>query len=139
VLLIGAGGCRAFVRGGEGHPVKKQTRVMSVTLLEKPGSPECEAKFSTLNYHAFNGDEIAWEITNTCQLPQTAWVEVKPGTPNPFTDPKGKWEVGPINKGDTQNTDLVVGPKGTVPPGVYQFNIVVKGGKSYDPRLEIDP
>jgi hypothetical protein len=140
LLLTGAGGCRSFFPGGGGgHPIKKQKRPITIVLLQKQNSTECEARFSALPYHAFNDDEIAWEITNACPSPQTVTVAVNSLNRSPFTDP-GPWHVASIANGATDDhTVLTVGPKGTVPAGPYKFDIIVLNGQRYDPILEIDP
>ncbi len=133
-LIVGAAGCGFLGGGGRTHT--KQTRPIAVTLLQKKGSTECEAKFSGRPQHAFDGDDIAWEFTNACDSDQTVTLAVNPGSTNPFTDPP-PWTLPPIKSGDMADKVLTVAA--SAPPGTYKFDIIVLNGKRYDPILEIDP
>ncbi len=143
-LLVGFAGCSRPGEQGAGttHPARKQKRPIAITLLLKTvgGTIVCQAKFSGRANHAFDNDDIAWEVTNACTDPQTVTIAVKSGSPNPFTDPAGSWQLQPIQGGDTGDQLLTVGA--SIAPGVYGFDIIVgvgSGAKRYDPKLEIDP
>lgn len=132
-LSIGIAGCARARQGGE--PRAKQTRPITVVLHEKGGS--CQASFGKKPQHAYRGDTVSWELINTCGADQQVTLAVKSGSSDPFTDGSGTWAISAKanNEGNPDSKDLEVN---TSAKGSYGFDITV-GGKSYDPRLEIDP
>lgn len=133
-LMVGVAGCGTRGGGDVKHIVKKQTRPILITLHQKKNSTECEAKFGKRANHAFENDEIAWEFINNCDANQTVQLAIKPGSTNPFTDTGAPWSVAVASGGDADKLlTVTAGASGT-----YSFDIIV-AGKSYDPKLEIDP
>jgi hypothetical protein len=129
-LAIGVAGCGKT--GGGGQTLAVQTRPIVVVLHQKNG--ECRATFGKRSQHAFKGDQIAWEFLNTCDANQSVTLAIKSGSQNPFTDTSPPWTIRPT-AGNSDEKKLTVAQGAS---GEYRFDIVV-GGKTYDPKLEIDP
>lgn len=133
-LMVGVAGCGTRGGGDVKHIVKKQTRPILISLHQKKNSTECEAKYGKRANHAFRNDEIAWEFISTCDNDQTVQLAIKAGSSNPFTDTGAPWSV-PVPSGGDNEKLLTVSATAS---GTYSFNIIV-AGKSFDPKLEIDP
>lgn len=131
-LAIVIAGYGLIKRGGG---TKKRTRPI-VVILHQTKNGDCEAQFGKRPQHAFKGDEIAWEFINTCDSDQKVTLAIKSGSTNPFTD-SAPWTISAAagNAGSPAEKVLTVAESAT---GMYGFDIIV-GGKTYDPRLEIDP
>jgi hypothetical protein len=132
-LSIGIAGCAGRRQGGE--PRAKQTRPIVIVLHDKNGA--CQASFGKKPQHAYREDTVSWEFINTCGADQRVTLAVKSGSSNPFTDASGTWAI-PTKANNESNPDSKDLEVNTSARGSYGFDITV-GGKSYDPRLEIDP
>lgn len=100
---------------------------------------ECRATFAKRPSHAAKGDRVAWEFLNTCDNDQTVTLALHQKEENPFTDTSAPWTITARkdneNNPDTKELDV---SSNAITGHEYKFDIMV-GGKSYDPRLEIDP
>lgn len=97
----------------------------------------CQASFGKKSQHSYRGDTISWEFVNTCGADQSVTLKVKSGSGNPFTDSSSQWTVSARkdNENNPDSKDLDVNASAQ---GSYGFDVIV-GGKTYDPRLEVDP
>jgi hypothetical protein len=127
-------GCGRNKNGG-GRTLAAQTRPIVVVLHQK--NAECQATFGKRPQHAFKGDEISWEFINTCNADQSVTLAIKSNFQNPFTDTSPPWTITAKadNASNPDEKNLKVAQTAS---GSYRFDIVV-GGKTYDPKLEIDP
>jgi len=137
-LTIGITGCARSPEQFEPRP--KQTRPITIVLVLKGGT--CQANYGKKPQHAYRNDTVAWEFVNTCGTDQAVQLDLKPRQPpqeNPFTDDHRPWTVSAKanNEGDPDAINLDVRSNATTNRG-YDFQISV-AGKTYDPRLEVDP
>ena len=138
IIAAALSGCgRSGLLGGGADKPPKVTRPIMVVLVTNNGNQQCEPKYSKKPTHAFPDDTIAWQVINTCQSDKNVTLDVKNGSSNPFKTPN-PWNTSvPMNNGDNPaEIDLVV--KSDVQTGTYSFTISVDG-RSFDPKLEIDP
>jgi len=132
-LTMGIAGC---ARGPEQVEHRgKQTRPITIVLHDQ--GAECRASFGKKPQHAYRGDTVSWEFINTCGADQQVTLALKSGSSNPFTDSAGSWAI-PAKAGNENNPDSKDLDVNNDAKGSYGFDIVI-GGKSYDPRLEVDP
>jgi hypothetical protein len=136
-LLLGL----AIKRGGGGElgPV---TRSMLIVLHPKGGAGECEAVFPKIPGRVRRGDKFVWEFINTCGAQRNVTISPKTETDaeNLFEQ---RWPYAVMVPNDNANSPAQSGTL-TIKAGAaynhtYGYNITVVDGKTYDPKLEVDP
>jgi hypothetical protein len=134
-LLLGM----AIKRGGdERRPV---TRSMLIVLHPK-GANECAAVFPKIPGRVRKEDSFVWEFINTCGAPRNVTI-----SPKVETDAESlfdqRWPYAVMVPNDNADSPAQSGTL-TVKAGAaynhtYGYNITVVNGKTYDPKLEVDP
>jgi hypothetical protein len=133
-LLIGL----AISRGGEKPPV---TRSMLIVLHPK-GASECAAVFPKLPARVRRGDRFLWELINTCGAQRNVTISPKKSTDdeNVFDQRPPYAVMVPNDNADSPAQSGALTIKAAAAYGhTYEYNITVVGGKTYDPKLEVDP
>jgi hypothetical protein len=133
-LLLGL----AIGKGGGGPaPV---TRSMLIVLHPKGG--DCEAVFPNREGHVRRKDSFVWEIINTCGTPRTVNITAKKegDTENVFVEPPPyKIEVLDDNANKPAESATLTIKDAAEYNKLYGYSVSIVGGKTYDPKLEVDP
>jgi hypothetical protein len=129
-VFIGKGGSRA--------PVPR-----SMLIVLHPKGTDCEAVFPMKPLHVNKADTFVWEVINECDTSQTVTINQKQaGDENNVFTTSPPFEIRNIphdNANNPKESDpLTIKTTGVKYGRTYDYNVAV-GGKTYDPKLEVDP
>jgi hypothetical protein len=124
-------------KGGGRAPV---ARSMLIVLHPKAG--DCQAVFPKKPLHVNKADTFVWEIINTCDSAQSVTINQKQaGNENNVFTTSPPYEIRNIPNdanNPKESETLTIKTEGVQYGRTYDYNVTV-GGKTYDPKLEVDP
>lgn len=129
-----------------GLAIKKGVTPPSVTrsmlIVLHPKGADCEAVFPKREGHVRRKDTFVWEIINTCGAPKTVTIIAKKAgdAENVFVEPPPyEIKVPDDNASNPAESGTLTIKEAAEYQKLYGYSVTVGGGKTYDPKLEVDP